>query len=227
MFLRVGSDERLTVWSILSGAGALTPHAVEAPKREDVISILAVIRDVIRIGKDQHIVIGCAGPAGIDPDDYLPMTSPVNPINHDGDASVDIIDQRLFQIFDGLEFQICCCVVFHIPSDQIKKVCDVFYGASLPRSALDQLCYQLFVISLCVKPVQYHQCTGSAAGIFRGLLVCLKVGQYVQCPAAAPVVVVIGSIVSGAGMIRQSDKGGSALFVQTFLISMELCGILT
>ena len=94
---RFGGDERLIVRFGLLYAGAFPPHVEEAAQRVGIIAVLTVVGNVIRVGENQHVVIGVIGAAFVKANDDLPMSGPVLPVRHDRNARV-----KLFQEIESI-----------------------------------------------------------------------------------------------------------------------------
>ena len=103
------------------------PHVEEAGKGKCIIPILKVIRNIIWISKDQYIVIRVLRSAGVDANDNLPVTIPVSPVHHDGNIMVNLVHNIFLKIFRMFKADSGPCMEIHIPSDEIKKISDVFY----------------------------------------------------------------------------------------------------
>ena len=173
-----------------------------------------MVGDVVGIGEDEHIVVGRIRAAGVDSDDDLPVTCPVHPVHHDGDAPINIVDDRLLKALDGVELQVSGGVILHIPADKVKHVGDVLHGGAAAFTALNELPYQPLMVSLLPEPVEYHQGAGGATGIFGGLLIGFEVGQDMERVVADHVVVIVEHIVAGVVVIRFSRKGGRAVLAE-------------
>ena len=102
-------------------------------------------------------------------------------------------------------------MVLHIPADEVEEVRNVFYRGAAPLAALDELTHQPLVVALLTEPVEHHQRAGRAAGVLRGLLVCLEVGENVERLVAGHVVVVVKDVVARVVMIRFPREGGRAV----------------
>ena len=105
-------------------------------------------------------------------------------------------------------------MVLHIPADEVKQIRDVFHRGPTALPALNKLSHQALMVAFLSKPVQHHQGAGRTASVFRGLLICFKMGEDVERFVADHVIVVIEHIVAGVGMIGDSPERGSTVLVQ-------------
>ena len=117
----------LLIWDLLLCAQTLMPHIEETSERKGIITVLKMICYIIGISKDQYIVISVFRPAGVDANDNLPVTIPVSPVHHDGNIMVNLVHNIFLKIFRMLKADSGPSMEIHIPSDEIKKISDVFY----------------------------------------------------------------------------------------------------
>ena len=103
--------------------------------------------------------------------------------------------------------------------DQVKKIHNVFNARAASGATFDQLTHQTLMVSLLAEPVEHHQRTGRAAGIFSCLLIGFKMRQDMPCIIAFHVVVVVKDIIPGISMIRFSQKRSCSVLA-------ELCSVL-
>ena len=96
---------------------------------------------------------------------------------------------------------------FHIPTNQIKKISDIFHRGAFRTVGFQKARNCLFVILCLAEPVQHHKGGCGTAGIFGGLLIGFKLIQNMECSGTAHVVEIIDNIVPGLGMICFSTKG--------------------
>ena len=65
-----------------------------------------MVGNVIRVCKNQHVIIGRCGIAGVNSYKHLPMPCPIYPINHNRCIAVDCFNKKPFNLFYGFKFSV-------------------------------------------------------------------------------------------------------------------------
>ena len=196
----------------------------------DAIAVLVVVRGVVGVGDDDHVILRGLSAHVVVADDDLPVAAPVIPADHDGVA----VGKRLLDVVKGEDVvDVFARVNGGVAVKAAHALEDIQHlgkaGRRRHRAALAQLRKALFGVAAAqAVPFERHQGAGNAAAPFAGLLDGLEVGEDGQRIGGSHVVEVELAEVRAVRVVAQAlDAVRAVLGAQVAaVIKLHLVGVI-